>query len=78
MVTKKREDTAAGCRTLAEDDQARAATAGSDHMRQILERSAQAWATRANMLERLETEFTERGHFARQQRQRSEGKKASG
>lgn len=56
MVTKKREDTAAGCRGLAHDDHVRAAGAASDHMRDTLERSAEAWTTRAKLLERLEIE----------------------
>ena len=57
---RKREDTADGCRALALDDQARAADAGSAHMRSTLERSAAAWSVRAKLLERLETSFSAR------------------
>jgi hypothetical protein len=51
---KKREDTAAGCRSLAEDDRVRAASHDSLHMRACLERSADTWTARANLLTRLE------------------------
>jgi hypothetical protein len=70
MVARKREDTAEGCRELAQDDQARAAAVGSDHMRDVLQRSAKAWTTRAKLLARLEREFNARGDsFARKREQ---------
>lgn len=56
-MVRKREDTAEGCRELALDDRARAAEVDSDHMRDTLERSADAWSTRASLLERLQTSF---------------------
>jgi hypothetical protein len=62
MVTRKREDTAEGCRALAREDRARAAAADSDHMRDSLERSADAWIARAMLLERLEDKFNARAH----------------
>ena len=58
---RKREDTAEGCRELALDDRARAAdVVGSEHMRGTLERSADAWAERAKLLDRLEASFSAR------------------
>jgi hypothetical protein len=57
---RKLEDTAAGCRSLAEDDQARATSMMNPHMRASLERSADAWTARAKLLGRLETSFYER------------------
>jgi hypothetical protein len=58
---RKREDTAEGCRELAEGDRARAADAGgSGHMRDTLERSAEAWGARAKLLDRLEKSFSAR------------------
>ena len=58
---RKREDTAEGCRELAEGDLARAAdVVGSEHMRHTLERSAKAWAERAKLLDRLEANFSGR------------------
>jgi hypothetical protein len=60
-MVRKREDTADGCRELAFDDRARAAdVVGSDHMRNTLERSADAWVERAKLLERLEASFSAR------------------
>jgi len=59
-MVRKREDTAEGCREMALDDRARAADVGSDHMRDRLERSAEAWTDRANLLQRLETSFSAR------------------
>ena len=55
---KKREDTAAGCHSLAEDDRVRAAANGNLHMRACLERSADTWTARANLLTRLESART--------------------
>ena len=60
-MVRKREDTAEGCRAMALDDRARAADIGSSHMRSTLERSADAWSTRAELLERLETSFNAKG-----------------
>lgn len=60
MVIKKREDTAEGCRGLAKDDQERATGAASALMRRTLRCSAEAWASRAKLLERLEAEFRAR------------------
>jgi hypothetical protein len=60
MVARKREDTAEGCRELAQDDEVRAAAALSSHMREVLERSAEAWSARARLLTRLENEFEAR------------------
>lgn len=75
---KKPEDTSAGCRTLAHNDQARAAHAGSDHMSKTLQRSAEAWTARADMLERLEANFKGRAASARQSRQARVEWKADG
>jgi len=60
VVIRKAEDTAAGCRSLARADRARAAGITSPHMRGSLERSADAWATRADLLQRLERRFNAR------------------
>ena len=49
-----------GCRSLAEDDRARAEAMINPQMRASLERSADAWAARATLLERLEIGFKER------------------
>ena len=68
MVTKRREDTSEGCRGLANDDRLRAAVADSSHMRRTLERSAAAWTGRANLLERLAREFSERAEKQAQRR----------
>jgi hypothetical protein len=54
------EDTAGGCRSLAEDDRARATLAINLHMRASLERSAEAWTARARLLDRLEANFDDR------------------
>ena len=59
-MVRKREDTAEGCREMALDDRARAADVVSDHMRNRLERSADAWTNRANLLERLQASFSAR------------------
>ena len=50
----KREDSAAGCRSLASDDRERAKDADSDRMRFRLACSAEAWTNRAELLDRLE------------------------
>lgn len=57
---RKLEDTAQGCRCLAEDDRLRATAMINPHMRAALERSAEAWTERAKLLERLERNFNER------------------
>jgi hypothetical protein len=57
---RKTEDSADGCRGLAQADRARAATMTSEHMRAVLERSADAWSARARLLDRLEKDFTKR------------------
>lgn len=51
---RKPEDTAAGCRLLASDDRARAEQTVSARMRFRLACSAEAWTTRADLLDRLE------------------------
>jgi hypothetical protein len=60
LPRKKREDTAEGCRLLAEDDRARAAETPNEHMRSCLEGSADAWTARAKLLDRLEANFNAR------------------
>lgn len=52
---RRAEDTAAGCRTKAENSRLLAAAETNAHRRDRLESSADAWAARASMLERLET-----------------------
>ena len=54
-MKRRAEDTAAGCRILADQDQVRAARTTSDRRRRLLEHSAEAWAARAALLERLES-----------------------
>lgn len=79
MVTKKREDTADGCRTLAYEDWMRAASASNDHMRHALERSAEVWTARANLLKRLERESSARAQSCASERERRYGgRKANG
>ena len=51
---KKLEDTADGCRSLAQDDRTRAEESDSDRMRFRLACSAEAWTARADLLDRLE------------------------
>jgi len=51
---RRAEDTAHGCRALADADRERAADMVNDHMRGAHERSADAWTSRADLLERLE------------------------
>ena len=57
---RRPEDTADGCRGMESGDRARAAETPNDHMRSSLERSADAWAARANLLDRLEASFKAR------------------
>lgn len=79
MVVRKREDTAEGCRELAQDDQVRAAAAVSGHMRHVLQRSAEAWTTRAKLLARLESEFDARaGSFEGKRARRETGRTDNG
>jgi hypothetical protein len=79
MVARKREDTAAGCRELAQDDEARAAASASDHMRDVLNRSAEAWSERAKLLARLEGDFAARaGSFAGKRAQPEAGSTDNG
>lgn len=51
---RRRENTAEGCRSLSDDDRARAAEMLNPQMRASLERSADAWSTRAHLLDRVE------------------------
>lgn len=60
---RKREDTAEGCRVLANDDRERAALISNDHMRSIFECSARVWSKRADMLGRLEASLEARTAF---------------
>ena len=57
---RKTEDTAKGCRSLAQDDRARAAATMNPHMRATFEGSADVWIARAKLLDRLETSFNQR------------------
>ena len=78
-MTKKLEDTAEGCRSLAQADRARACDMTNNQMRGSLERSADAWAARAKLLERLETNFNARAEaHARDKQQRSSEGRANG
>jgi hypothetical protein len=61
---RRREDTAEGCRELAHDDEERAAAVPNAHMRATLERSAAAWTSRADLLDRLEASFNARADAA--------------
>lgn len=62
---RKAEDSADGCHALALADRTRAATTRSEHMRAVLERSADAWSARGQLLERLEKDFARRAAAAR-------------
>jgi len=77
MVRRKREDDAEGCRALAQDDQVRAAGADSEHMRHVLERSAEAWTSRAKLLDRLERKFSAWSQSLAVKRERRGGRKAA-
>ena len=57
---RKPEDSAEGCRGLERDSRERAAETTSEHMRTVLERSADAWSARAQLLSRLERNFLAR------------------
>ena len=54
---RKPEDSSEGCRSLERDSRERAAETTSEHMRTVLERSADAWSARAQLLSRLERNF---------------------
>jgi hypothetical protein len=56
-ATRKPEDSSEGCRSLERDSRERAAETTSEHMRTVLERSADAWSARAQLLSRLERNF---------------------
>ena len=64
---RRPEDTAHGCRALADADRERAADMVNDHMRGAHERSADAWASRADLLERLELSSNARAADVRSQ-----------
>jgi hypothetical protein len=51
---KRAENTADGCRSMAQDDRSRAEESDSDRMRFRLACSAEAWTARAELLDRLE------------------------
>jgi hypothetical protein len=57
---RKPEDSAEGCRSLERADRLRALAVTNPHMRECLERSADAWLARASLLERLEESFAKR------------------
>lgn len=57
---RKPEDSATGCRVLEQADRLRAAATPNPHVRESLERSADAWKARAALLDRLEVGFRER------------------
>ena len=58
-------DTAAGCREMADADLARASLMDTANGRRRLESSASSWTSRAELIERLEDGFEERGAIAR-------------
>lgn len=72
IAKRKVEDSADGCRGLAEADRARAAANTSEHMRAVLERSADAWSARARLLDRLARDFSRRAAAARTGKSRRE------
>jgi hypothetical protein len=57
---RKPEDSAEGCRVLEQADRLRATATPNAHMRESLERSADAWNARAALLDRLEASFHQR------------------
>ncbi len=67
---RKPEDSAEGCRGLERDSRERAAETTSEHMRTVLERSADAWSARAKLLSRLESNFLARAVEIQGDRQR--------
>ena len=54
---QKPEDSADGCRAMATSDRQKAAATANGHMRASLERSAEVWTARANLLDRLKANF---------------------
>ena len=58
LVRRKPEESADGCRALEQADRLRAAAMPNPQMRESLEHSAEAWATRAALLERAEERTT--------------------
>src|SRR3954449_10541011 len=59
-LLKQRRDTAEGCRDRATADLLQAVTMATVHGRQMLERSAASWNTRAELLQRIETSIETR------------------
>jgi hypothetical protein len=57
FAKRKPEDTAEGCRSLEQGSREIIAATSSEQMRAALERSADSWAARARLLDRLEEEF---------------------
>ena len=57
---RKPEDSAQGCRDLERGSREQAAAMTSEHMRAVLERSAEAWSARAKLLDRIERDFSTR------------------
>ena len=53
---RKPEDTSEGCHELAANDRERASENVNDRMKAVLERSADAWASRGDMFKRLEAQ----------------------
>lgn len=75
---RKSEDSAGGCRALAQADRARAASTNTGHMRAVLERSADAWSARARLLDRLEKDFIKRAAAAANRTRVKIGDEANG
>lgn len=73
---RKAEDSADGCRAFERDDRERAAANSSEHMRAVLERSADAWSARAKLLDRLEKAFNARAAANVEERLRRGGPEA--
>jgi hypothetical protein len=65
-VGRKREDTAEGCRAMADADHVRAGDMDTERMRDRMEQSADAWTKRADLLERLEASFSARKEAAQE------------
>lgn len=59
-VRKQPQDTVAGCRERAAANRAEASPMGATHSRSRLELSADTWTKRADMLQRIETNFQAR------------------
>lgn len=77
---RRPEDSAPGCRALEQADRLRALAMLNPHMRESLERSADAWNARATLLDRLEAGFNERAaeNLEGQPRRRRPGQMAKG